>query len=118
MTTTAMTQGSRIPSVNRTSVRSHGRTSDLLAGGLGRSHGFGERSILWVCDRCFKYMADGVTAELHGVRWILSYFFSTRTGTEVSAGGCAEEVYPGDSSGAEGIPAGCAYHLGGRWCEG
>jgi histone acetyltransferase HTATIP/histone acetyltransferase MYST1 len=46
-------------------MRSHGRTSDLLAGGLGRTHGIGEKSILWVCDRCFKYMADGPTWDVH-----------------------------------------------------
>ncbi|KAI9065573.1 acyl-CoA N-acyltransferase, partial [Trametes sanguinea] len=56
---------SKIPGVARSSVRSHGRTSDLLAGGLGRSHGTGQNSTLWVCDRCFKYMADGLSWELH-----------------------------------------------------
>ncbi|KAF9229844.1 acyl-CoA N-acyltransferase [Gyrodon lividus] len=56
---------SKIPGVNRATVRSHGRTSDLLAGGLTRSHLAGEKSILWVCERCFKYMAEGSTWELH-----------------------------------------------------
>ncbi|OSD05690.1 acyl-CoA N-acyltransferase [Trametes coccinea BRFM310] len=56
---------SKIPGVSRSSIRSHGRTSDLLAGGLGRSHGTGQHSTLWVCDRCFKYMADGLSWELH-----------------------------------------------------
>ncbi|CAL1696908.1 unnamed protein product [Somion occarium] len=55
----------RIPGVARSSLRSHGRTSDILAGGLGRSHGAGEKSMLWVCDKCFKYMAEGVSWELH-----------------------------------------------------
>ncbi|TFK86527.1 acyl-CoA N-acyltransferase [Polyporus arcularius HHB13444] len=55
----------RIPGVARSSIRSHGRTSDLFAGGLGRSHGVGQNSTLWVCDRCFKYMAEGLTWELH-----------------------------------------------------
>ncbi|OBZ79378.1 putative MYST-like histone acetyltransferase 1 [Grifola frondosa] len=55
----------KIPGVARSTFRSHGRTSDLLAGGLGRSHGVGEKSILWVCDRCFKYMADGLSWESH-----------------------------------------------------
>ncbi|KAI1790468.1 acyl-CoA N-acyltransferase [Ganoderma leucocontextum] len=55
----------RIPGVARSSIRSHGRTSDLLAGGLGRSHGIGQNSALWVCDRCFKYMADGLSWESH-----------------------------------------------------
>ncbi|KIJ68858.1 hypothetical protein HYDPIDRAFT_37281 [Hydnomerulius pinastri MD-312] len=56
---------SKIPGVNRATMRSHGRTSDLLAGGLTRSHLSGEKSILWVCERCFKYMAEGSTWELH-----------------------------------------------------
>ncbi|KAI0063101.1 acyl-CoA N-acyltransferase [Artomyces pyxidatus] len=55
----------RIAGVARATLRSHGRTSDLLAGGLGREHGSGERSVLWVCDRCFKYMADGTSWEAH-----------------------------------------------------
>ncbi|KAK7688061.1 hypothetical protein QCA50_008431 [Cerrena zonata] len=55
----------RIPGVARSSLRSHGRTSDILAGGLGRSHGAGEKSMLWVCDKCFKYMAEGASWELH-----------------------------------------------------
>ncbi|KDR68729.1 hypothetical protein GALMADRAFT_256551 [Galerina marginata CBS 339.88] len=53
----------KIPGVARTTGRSHGRTSDLLAGGLLRQHP-GE-SVLWVCHFCFKYMADGVPWELH-----------------------------------------------------
>jgi len=61
-------QAPRIPGVNRATIRSHGRTSDLLTGGLGRTHGLVEKSILWVCDRCFKYMADGQSWELHIVR--------------------------------------------------
>ncbi|PIL30752.1 hypothetical protein GSI_06920 [Ganoderma sinense ZZ0214-1] len=55
----------RIPGVSRSSIRSHGRTSDLFAGGLGRSHGIGQNSTLWVCDRCFKYMAEGLSWESH-----------------------------------------------------
>ena len=27
----------------------------------------GEAPILWVCDRCFKYMRDGSLLELHSV---------------------------------------------------
>lgn len=59
--------GIRIPGVSRSSIRSHGRTSDLFAGGLGRSHGAGDKSVLWVCDKCFKYMAEGLSWELHVV---------------------------------------------------
>ncbi|OJT12859.1 Histone acetyltransferase KAT8 [Trametes pubescens] len=56
----------KIPGVSRASIRAHGRTSDLLAGGLGRSHGHtGQHATLWVCDRCFKYMAEGLSWELH-----------------------------------------------------
>ncbi|TFK57704.1 acyl-CoA N-acyltransferase [Heliocybe sulcata] len=61
----AASQDQRIPGVRRTTVRSHGRTSDILAGGLGRAHTSGEKSTLWVCDRCFKYMTDGASWELH-----------------------------------------------------
>ncbi|KAF8627298.1 hypothetical protein AX17_006343 [Amanita inopinata Kibby_2008] len=59
--------GSRIPGIPRSTPRSHGRTSDLLAGGLGRQNigPGGERATLWVCDMCFKYMADGLTWEMH-----------------------------------------------------
>ncbi|CCM03718.1 uncharacterized protein FIBRA_05864 [Fibroporia radiculosa] len=56
---------SRIQGVSRSSFRSHGRTSDLLAGGLGRNNGTGEKAMLWVCDKCFKYMAEGLSWELH-----------------------------------------------------
>ena len=58
---------SRIHNVNRASVRAHGRTSDLLAGGLGRESASGQKAILWVCDRCFKYMREGHALELHSV---------------------------------------------------
>lgn len=56
-------------SLHRTSLRSHGRTADMLAGGLNRdiSRENGQPSILWVCDRCFKYMTDGVPFEIHAV---------------------------------------------------
>ncbi|KIL62189.1 hypothetical protein M378DRAFT_187391 [Amanita muscaria Koide BX008] len=58
--------GARIPGVPRTTPRSHVRTSDLLAGGLGRQNmPPGERATLWVCDMCFKYMAEGLTWEMH-----------------------------------------------------
>lgn len=57
--------------VSRATVRIHGRTADLVAGagGLNRdpapSAGY---TTLWVCDRCFKYMREGVHWELHTVR--------------------------------------------------
>ena len=54
----------KTPSVNR---RSHSRTSDLLAGDITRSYLVGEKSVLWVCERCFKYMAEGSLWELHAV---------------------------------------------------
>lgn len=61
--------GPRLP---RATVRSHGRTSDLFAGGLGRerTHGVDGKesgSVLWVCDRCFKYMTEGTVWEGHCV---------------------------------------------------
>jgi hypothetical protein len=55
----------KIPGVARATSRSHGRTSDLLAGGLGRYHS-GEAT-LWVCHFCFKYMVDGIPWESHKV---------------------------------------------------
>jgi len=53
----------KIPGVARVTGRSHGRTSDLLAGGLLRQHA-GE-STLWVCHLCFKYTVDGTWWEKH-----------------------------------------------------
>jgi hypothetical protein len=38
---------------------------DLFAGAVNRENSNG---ILWVCDRCFKYMADGTSWEVHMVR--------------------------------------------------
>ncbi|KAH9043890.1 acyl-CoA N-acyltransferase [Lactarius pseudohatsudake] len=43
-------------------VIGHGRTMDLFAGAVNRDNPGG---ILWVCDRCFKYMADGTSWEVH-----------------------------------------------------
>lgn len=48
-------------------IRAHGRTADMLAAGLSGKHVSGESVTLWVCDRCFKYMRDGVSWELHMV---------------------------------------------------
>jgi len=61
----------KIPGVARTTARSHGRTSDILAGGLQRQYN-GE-SMLWVCHFCFKYMVDGVPWELHKVCCVIFY---------------------------------------------
>ena len=61
------TSGARITGVSRTSIRAHGRTSDILAGGLRRNGGGEKASVLWVCDRCFKYMADGGSWDMHAV---------------------------------------------------
>ncbi|KAF5376893.1 hypothetical protein D9615_007224 [Tricholomella constricta] len=55
----------KIPGVHKATARSHGRTSDLLAGGLGRNYVGGEKAMLWVCQQCFKYMADGNSYDLH-----------------------------------------------------
>lgn len=57
--------GPRIPGVSRATARSHGRTSDLLAGGLHRYTTDGHRGDLYVCDMCFKYMADPTSWEVH-----------------------------------------------------
>ena len=59
--------GPRIPGVSRTTIRSHGRTSELLAGGLHRHNSDGRKADLYVCDMCFKYMTDSVSWEVHKV---------------------------------------------------
>ncbi|KAG9013238.1 hypothetical protein FRB90_006108 [Tulasnella sp. 427] len=47
-------------------LRAHGRTADLLAAsGAGRAGASGDQAKLWVCDRCFKYMREGVSWQLH-----------------------------------------------------
>ncbi|CAA7267725.1 unnamed protein product [Cyclocybe aegerita] len=53
----------KIPGVARATARSHGRTLDLLAGGLTRQNAV--NPTLWVCHFCFKYMVDGIPWELH-----------------------------------------------------
>ncbi|KIO17323.1 hypothetical protein M407DRAFT_228648, partial [Tulasnella calospora MUT 4182] len=46
--------------------RAHGRTADLLAASsVGRPGSSVEQAKLWVCDRCFKYMREGISWELH-----------------------------------------------------
>jgi hypothetical protein len=37
---------------------------DLFAGAVNRENA---SSVLWVCDRCFKYMTDGTSWEVHMV---------------------------------------------------
>jgi hypothetical protein len=105
--------GLKIPGVSRTTIRSHGRTSDLLAGGLGRNHGLGENSILWVCDRCFKYMADGVTYELHKVRSAHVFYIRLPFTDDLPLA----EMYTESSAWKNGVSAWCTCHLGDRWCQ-
>ncbi len=38
---------------------------DLFAGAVNRENTGGT---LWVCDRCFKYIVDGTSWEVHMVR--------------------------------------------------
>jgi histone acetyltransferase HTATIP/histone acetyltransferase MYST1 len=47
-------------------VIGHGRTMDLFAGAVNRENA---SDVLWVCDRCFKYMTDGTSWEVHMVRF-------------------------------------------------
>ncbi|KAF8525214.1 acyl-CoA N-acyltransferase [Hysterangium stoloniferum] len=57
----------RVVGVHRTTVRAHGRTADLVAGGMIRDRDTepSGQSTLWVCDRCFKYMREGMQWEVH-----------------------------------------------------
>ncbi|KAF5385612.1 hypothetical protein D9757_006804 [Collybiopsis confluens] len=52
----------RIPGISRTTNRAHGRTSDMLAAGMGRKV---EKEILYVCNMCFKYMTEASTWTAH-----------------------------------------------------
>ncbi|KAJ7678282.1 acyl-CoA N-acyltransferase [Mycena polygramma] len=54
----------KIMGVRNPTTRSHARVIDLLAGGLIRS----EKAMLWVCEYCFKYMADATLYEMHRLR--------------------------------------------------
>lgn len=107
----------RIAGVSRTTFRSHGRTSDLLAGGLMRDHSGGAEggNVLWVCDRCFKYMSEGTSWESHMVGFSSGY--GSGLGTDVECDH-VEEMQHQSSTREEGLSEGCAYHLGSRWCEG
>ncbi|KZV95624.1 acyl-CoA N-acyltransferase [Exidia glandulosa HHB12029] len=60
----ASAPSSRPAGVIRTTLKAHGRTADIVAGGLGRDKLQGEANI-WVCDRCFKYMRDSSSWEYH-----------------------------------------------------
>lgn len=86
VTSTSSTSQPKIPGVQKTTARSHGRTSDLLAGGLGRAHAGPEKAMLWVCQQCFKYMADGASYDLHVVcgHWLPLHLasFKLMWGTE------------------------------------
>lgn len=56
--------------VARSTLRLHGRTADLVASGLGRELAPSGYTTLWVCDRCFKYMREGIHWELHTVGFL------------------------------------------------
>ena len=64
---------------------------DLFAGAVNRENPGG---ILWVCDRCFKYMADGTSWEVHMVR-PSPYLLSSRRSRILTYGSPvdAEEVH-------------------------
>lgn len=64
---TPQSQSMRIPGVSRTAGRSHGRTLDHLMGKLEKARA-NERTILFVCEMCFKYMTDHHTYDQHIVR--------------------------------------------------
>ena len=81
---TSGTQQPKIPGVQKTTARSHGRTSDLLAGGLGRSFAGPEKAMLWVCQQCFKYMADGALYDLHVVCFFLFLLWGAALNGECS----------------------------------
>lgn len=65
--------------LHRTTLRSHGRTADMLAGGLNRDliRENGQPNILWVCERCFKYMNEGIPYEIHKVKPVCSFTISS-----------------------------------------
>jgi hypothetical protein len=54
----------KIAGVRNPTARSHARVLDLLAGGLTRS----EKTQLWVCEFCFKYMSDAILYEMHRLK--------------------------------------------------
>jgi len=101
----------KIPGVVRATPRSHGRTSDLLAGGLQR-HNAGE-SLLWVCHFCFKYMAEGGPWELHKVCYrSLSLRFISWHWHSITEG--LQDETP---TWKESLPTRRSHHLGGRWSK-
>jgi hypothetical protein len=106
---------SRIPGVPRATPRSHVRTSDLLAGGLGRQN-VGERATLWVCDMCFKYMGDGLTWEMHKV-WVIRFFFIF-TMRSLFTMFWIEAMYCETSSRPQSLPTRSTYDMGSRRSKG
>lgn len=97
----------KIPGVVRATPRSHGRTSDLLAGGLQRHNTTGE-SLLWVCHFCFKYMAEGGPWELHKVRYHSpSFQVLTDIGHSIK-----ERLQDETPPWKESVPTRRSYHLG------
>ena len=97
---------------SRRSIISHSRTSDL---GLGYRQGGVGKSILWVCDRCLKYMTSGVSWERHKVLQIGSRtrFYAL---VDIYLLSCFPEAMPLDSTAwKEGLPARYSFNLGGRW---
>ncbi|KAJ7103744.1 acyl-CoA N-acyltransferase [Mycena epipterygia] len=60
----AVSPAPKIPGVRHTTARSHARVLDLFTNGLGRV----EKSMLWVCQFCFKYMADANLYEMHRLK--------------------------------------------------
>ena len=94
----------KIPGVARATPRSHGRTSDLLAGGLGRHHS-GEAT-LWVCHFCFKYMVDGIPWESHKVGlWYLASPILLLMPVP-------ERLQSEEPTRSEGLSTRCTYYLG------
>ncbi|KAG9223353.1 hypothetical protein CCMSSC00406_0008957 [Pleurotus cornucopiae] len=80
------TSASKIHGIARTSARSHGRTSDLLAGGLQRSHMSSEKAILIYVNRTAGYELSRRAGKVGtperplsdlGLRSYLTYWVST-----------------------------------------
>lgn len=74
---TSSSQTHKTHGFHRVNPRSHQRMSDLL-GGMGRvnANAGGELPTIWVCEMCFKYMAESNSYELHRVSPLISQHFS------------------------------------------